>query len=74
MGHPLVALVYVDIFNSANRKTSWAGLLVSAKAAGASAAWNGVVKPVLETAQQKKDQDVKIKNVAFGMNSIFHLY
>ena len=45
----MAALANVDIFNSANGKTFWAGLLVSTVAAGASATWNGVVKPVLGT-------------------------
>ena len=49
VGYLLAALANVDIFNSANGKTFWAGLLVSTVAAGASATWNGVVKPVLGT-------------------------
>ena len=43
----VVALANVDIFSGDNGKTFWVGLLISTLAAAASAAWNGVIKPVL---------------------------
>ena len=43
----VAALANVDIFSGNNDKTFWVGLLVSTLAAAASAAWNGVIKPVM---------------------------
>jgi hypothetical protein len=43
----LAALGNADIFGGDATKTFWVGLLMSTLAAGASAAWNGVIKPAL---------------------------
>lgn len=43
----IVALGNADIFGGNAGKAFWVGLLMSTLAAGASAAWNGVVKPAL---------------------------
>lgn len=43
----LAALGNADIFGADVGKAFWIGLLVSTLSAGASAAWNGVLKPAL---------------------------
>lgn len=49
----IAALGNADIFGGNLGKTFWVGLLVSTLSAGASAAWNGVIKPALTTWKDK---------------------
>ena len=51
VGYVVAAITKVDIFHS--DQSFWMGLLVSTIAAGASAAWNGVLKPVLVTVRDR---------------------
>lgn len=44
----IAALGNADIFGGNAGKAFWVGMLMSTLAAGASAAWNGVIKPALE--------------------------
>ena len=49
----IAALGNADIFGGNVGKAFWVGLLMSTLAAGASAAWNGVIKPALATWKDK---------------------
>jgi hypothetical protein len=49
----IAALGNADIFGGNAGKAFWVGLLMSTLAAGASAAWNGVVKPALAAWKDK---------------------
>ena len=49
----IAALGNADIFGGNAGKAFWVGLLMSTLAAGASAAWNGVIKPALATWKDK---------------------
>ena len=47
VAYMIAALGNADIFGGNAGKAFWVGLLMSTLAAGASAAWNGVLKPAL---------------------------
>ena len=53
VAYVLAALGNADIFAGNLGKTFWVGLLVSTLSAGASAAWNGVIKPALAAWKEK---------------------
>lgn len=53
VGYLLAALGNADIFGGNLGKAFWVGLLTSTLAAGASAAWNGVLKPALVAFRDK---------------------
>lgn len=52
----IAALGNADIFGGNAGKAFWVGLLMSTLAAGASAAWNGVVKPALAAWKDSLDK------------------
>lgn len=56
VAYVLAAIGNVDIFGGNVEKTFWVGLLISTLSAGASAAWNAVVKPAIETWKEKLSQ------------------
>lgn len=47
ISYGMAALNGVDFFGGNLGKTFWVGLALSAGAAGLSAAWNGVIRPIL---------------------------
>lgn len=56
LGYALTAIASLGVTDLDTMKTVVGGIIASAIAAGASAAWNGVVKPLL-TGGTKNEQD-----------------
>lgn len=57
LAYVLAAIGNVDMFSGNVGKTFWVGLLISTLSAGASAAWNAVIKPAIVAWKEKLAQD-----------------
>ena len=53
LAYVITAFSTTDVFSSNVDKAFWTGLILSTLAAGASATWNGVVKPALIAWKEK---------------------